>query len=125
MKVAIDCKSPLLQKSLELFLSNHLAPIKHCDILIRDRECKKKSLRCFSIGNNFDADLQKPFSKAQLILALEQRYTLIQKRLNEKKNTPQKRKKEAKDFAILEKRIEMLTKEYQENIMSAIKAFYQ
>ena len=29
------------------------------------------------------------------------------------------------DFDILEKRIEYLTKEYQENILRAVKAFYE
>ena len=36
MKVAIQCESALLQRSLELFLEGHLSSLKQCDIVIRD-----------------------------------------------------------------------------------------
>ena len=38
MKVAIACESPLLQRSLELFLEGRLSSQRHCDIVIRDHE---------------------------------------------------------------------------------------
>jgi len=122
MKVAVECKSPLLQKSLELFLSKYLSSIKQCDIVVRDEECLDDK-RCFYISSDENSDLTKPFSKSQLILALEKRYeeskpkvetTLIETQENE-----------TLDFDILEKRIESLTQEYQSNIIRAVKAFYE
>ncbi len=112
MKVAVECQSPLLQKSLEIFLGKYISTNKQCDILIRDEECLGDE-RCFFISSDKDAHLMKPFSKSQLILALQKRYKSV---------NPQK---EPLDFDILEKRIEYLTKEYQENILKAVRAFYE
>lgn len=119
MKVAVQCKSPLLQKSLELFLGKHLSRANKCDILIRDEVCLNDA-RCFYIGSDADADLQKPFSKAQLILALEARYAQKEQKLED--HTSDER---SIDFEILEKRIESLTQEYQANIIRAVRAFYE
>jgi hypothetical protein len=110
MKVAIDCKSKLLQKSLELFLKPYLSDIQDCDVVVRDFKSEDK--KSFYISNDVDAHLQKPFSKSALILALESRCT--------KKVDAQEL-----DFEILQKRIELLTKEYQDNILKTIKAFYE
>lgn len=115
MKVAVECKSPLMQKSLEMFLQNHLCTLKQCDIVIRDVKCLDDE-RCFYVSSKSDADLIKPFSKSQLILALESRYKTIKKDRNIDVGL---------DFDILEKRIEYLTKEYQENILKAVRAFYE
>ena len=123
MKVAVECQSPLLQKSLELFLANYLSSLKQCDIVVRDIECLNDE-RCFYVSNKPNADLVKPFSKSQLILALEKRYAELKKdepleeELQELDNEPM-------DFEILEKRIEFLTQEYQDNILRAVKAFYE
>ena len=72
MKIAVECKSPLMQKSLELFLDNYLSSLKHCDIVLKD--IKSDDSRSFFISSNSESDLIKPFSKSQLILALEKRY---------------------------------------------------
>ncbi|WP_304546467.1 hypothetical protein [Sulfurimonas microaerophilic] len=124
MRVAVECSSPLLQKSLELFLGSYLDSSKKSDIVIRDTKCLNDP-KCFYIANNEDADLLKPFSKSQLILALEKRYeTLHQK---EEKLTPKEElfEDEGMDFSVLEKRIEFLTNEYKENVLRAVKAFYE
>ena len=123
MKVFVECKSPLLQKSLELFLAKYLCSSKHCDIVIRDEE-RKGDERTFFIASSEKADLKKPFSKSQLILALENRYQGMQK------TKPQIQEEtkfddEPLNFEILEKRIEFLTREYQQNILKAVKAFYE
>ena len=121
MKIAVECHSQLLQKSLELFLAPYLTSVKNCDIVVRDVECIK-NVHCFYIGSDVNADLHKPFSKAQLVLALENRYAIIKAQevdIDDIKNT-----EKTKDFSMLERRIEMITQEYQENILNAIKAFY-
>ncbi|MCD4667529.1 MAG: hypothetical protein K8R44_02890 [Sulfurimonas sp.] len=117
MRVAVECKSPLLQKSLEIFLSRYLSSTKQCDIVVRDEECLNDE-RCFFISSDKKSDLVKPFSKSQLILALENRYQTMTKSEPVEPIEPL-------NFDILEKRIDYLTKEYQQNILKAVKAFYE
>ncbi len=119
MKIAVECQSILLQKALEKFLGKHLSSVKHADIVIRDTKCD--SPECFYISNDPEADLLKPFSRSQLFLALENRYKELDKNSSE---TVAVQKDANANFEILEKRIEMLTREYQQNILDAIKAFY-
>ncbi|QOP44073.1 hypothetical protein FJR45_09015 [Sulfurimonas sediminis] len=123
MKVAVECQSPLLQKSLELFLAKYLSSPKKSDIIIRDEECLNER-RCFYISTKEGADLLKPFSKSQLILALEKKYNEL---YPESTNTQSEDENtsERMNFEVLEKRIELLTKEYQKNILRAVKAFYE
>ncbi len=125
MKIAVECKSPLMQKSLELFLDNYLSSLKHCDIVLKD--IKSDDSRSFFISSNSESDLIKPFSKSQLILALEKRYESIYKDPKQILNIQKKKfnKNVNLDFDILEKRINSLTAEYQNNILKVIKAFYE
>ena len=123
MKVAVECQSPLLQKSLELFLERYLNSAKKSDIIIRDEKCINES-RCFYISSEEGADLLKPFSKSQLILALEKKYNELYPK-SSNTNFKNEETQEPFDFEILEKRIELLTQEYQENILRAVKAFYE
>jgi hypothetical protein len=124
MRIAVECTSPLLQKSLEKFLGSYLDTSKKSDIVIRDTKCFNDP-KCFYIANNDEADLLKPFSRSQLILALEKRYET----LAPKKETQTKEEvvfqEDGLDFSILEKRIEVLTNEYKENVLRAVKAFYE
>jgi len=115
LKIAVDCQSPLLQRSLEIFLEQHISTVKQCDIVIRDVKHSDDE-KCFYISSDKDADLIKPFSYYQLIESLEERYESIS--FKEMVETPL-------EFNILEKRIEALTKEYQQNILKAVRAFYE
>lgn len=124
MKIAVECKSPLLQKSLELFLEKYLTTTSRCDIVVRDEECLNDA-RCFYIGTGDNVDLVKPFSKSQLILALEKRYEESNPKKERLPKTTKSDENETLDFGILEKRIEFLTQEYQSNILRAVKAFYE
>ncbi|MFA6759858.1 MAG: hypothetical protein WCR69_02290 [Sulfuricurvum sp.] len=114
MRVAIECRSPLLQKSLELLLGKHLSSNRASDLLIKDTKCDDE--RCFYIGSSDDADLKKPFTKSQLMFALERRYEA-------KLETPHR--DDEMGFELLERRINTLTREYEQNIIKAIKAFYE
>lgn len=122
MKIAVECKSLLLQKSLEIFLLKYVSSKKLSDIIVRDQVCLDDK-RCFYIASNLDADLQKPFSKSQLILALEKKYESLQQ--SEERSTSKVGNSEALNFEMLEKRIDYLTKEYQQNIINTVKAFYE
>ncbi|MEJ2414395.1 MAG: hypothetical protein P8Y22_03895, partial [Sulfurimonas sp.] len=124
MRVAVECSSPLLQKSLELFLGSYLDSSKKSDIVIRDTKCLNDP-KCFYISNNAQADLMKPFSKSQLILALEKKYDALKpKQEKESVKKVDEFEEDGLDFSVLEKRIEFLTNEYKENVLRAIKAFY-
>ena len=125
MKVAVECKSPLLQKSLEIFLSSHLSSLKQCDIVVRDFKVLDDE-RTFYISKDKNADLIKPFSKSALILALEQRYKNSMIDTNKDlKNVEDEYSDEIADFSILEKRIDFLTQEYKQNILKAVRTFYE
>lgn len=125
MKIAVECQSPLLQKSLEVFLSKYLSSSKKSDIIIRDVECLNES-KCFYIASNEKADLLKPFSKAQLVLALEKKYNQLYPRtVNSSEVERESKESQTMDFQVLQDRIEFLTKEYQESILRAVKAFYE
>lgn len=124
MRVAVECSSPLLQKSLELFLGSYLDVSKKSDIVIRDTKCLNDP-KCFYIANDEAADLIKPFSKSQLILALEKRYEALYKKQKKKTSKEQQLQNDDLDFSVLEKRIEFLTNEYKDNVLRAIKAFYE
>ncbi|QSZ42395.1 hypothetical protein GJV85_09845 [Sulfurimonas aquatica] len=125
MRVAVECKSPLLQKSLELFLSKYLCSSKKCDIVVRDEECLN-DVRCFYISSEPNADLIKPFSKSQLILELEKKYKELYKDFLEPQVAQEEDELyESMDFSILEQRIEVLTQEYKQNILRTVKAFYE
>jgi len=122
LKIAIECKSPLLQKSLEMFLKKYLSSTKQSDILITDEECLGDE-RCFYIGTTSQANLVKPFSKSQLILALENRYKTLDK--EEVSSNIEFENEDSMNFDILQKRIEFLTKKYQDDIINSVKAFYE
>ena len=125
MKISVECQSPLLQKSLEIFLVDYLCSTKQCDIVVRDRECINDA-RCFYIATDKTADLIKPFSKSQLILALEERYSKFNVKKSIVETYLNEEEQENKiDFSILERRIDSLTKEYQKNVINAVKAFYE
>ena len=94
MKFKIDCDSPLLQESLEIFLKNYL---DENGIIISDNEKRGKII----IGK----DIKKPFTKTSLILQLE-------KILNKSKN---------KTF---EERLDEIIENFKNEIKNLIKEYY-
>ena len=122
MKIAIECNSLLLKKALECFLEKHLCTKKQADIVIQDT--KSGLEKGFFVGVSKEADLQKPFSKSQLLLALQKRYdTLKTVKTEEKKQEKAISSKEQK-FAILQSRLQHLTDEYQKDVLATIKELY-
>jgi hypothetical protein len=124
MKVAIQCDSPLLQRSLELFLEGYLSSLRQCDILIRDKEIVDEQYPTFIIGVTESADLIKPFSKAQLLHALHHKYEILHHPALAVQENPFS-SETGVSFDILERHIDKLTREYQANILKAIRAFYE
>jgi hypothetical protein len=125
VKVAIQCDSPLLQRSLELFLEGHLSSLRQCDILIRDKNLRDDHYPTFVVGAEGSSDLLKPFSKAQLLHALHQKYESEKYPPVVFKEEHSPSSEEGVSFDILERHIDKLTREYKENILKAIRAFYE
>lgn len=126
MRVAVKCESPLLQKSLELFLEKYLTPYKNCDIVVSDQKISFDKKRVY-ISSEADADLIKPFSKSELILVLERVFKgeEIEKPIYQEFQDEFMSENENLDFKFLEDRIIRLTQEYQQNIIKTIRAFYE
>ncbi len=131
MKIYIQCKSALLQRSLEMFLSDYLSTYKQSDIVLRDFQKKDETKPHFFIASNEDADIQKPFTRSYLLQFLEKKYSELGlsdtvKTLEELETfTDENIEPKTPNFDLLEKRIELLTLEYQKNILNVVKAFYE
>lgn len=121
MKVAVRCESPLLQRSLEIFLHDNLSSIKQCDVVIRDKAAPDDQHPTLLIGTSADADLVKPFSRSQLVMTIE-KIGLDAQPIRLRR--AQESRKEQKDVTVLEQRIALLTQEYQENILKTVREFY-
>lgn len=124
MKVAVQCESALLQRSLELFLEGHLSSLKQCDIVIRDKKIMD-SHHSLYISDDEDADIKKPFSRSQLFLALQAFYNKVVEIESVQAFDEEVILNEDKDFSLLEERINQLTDEYKKNVLHVVKAFYE
>ena len=124
MKVAVVCESPLLQRSVELFLGKHLSSLKQCDLVLRDKKVMD-SHHCLVISNGSDADIKKPFSKTQLYLALDKFYSKMEDIKTIQSEVQGIENDDIKDFKLLEQRIDQLTAEYKSSVLRVVKAFYE
>ena len=125
MKVAVSCRSPLLQKSLELFLKEHLTSLKSADVVVTDSKLEHVERMQLRIGSDEAATLKKPFSKSQLYIALENLLESQKSTEAAKKIVLESESVQTERFGVLEKRIMMLTREYERNILETIRAFYE
>ena len=137
MKVAVQCESPLLQRAFEHFLEGHLTALKQSEIVIRDRKVDD-GRQMILVDSSAEADLRKPFSRSQLMMVLENRLqesaSVEQiRQLTEEMEaapghaeaSPALKESGGLDFSVLEKRIDKLTREYQQNVLEAVRAFYE
>lgn len=124
MKVAVQCESALLQRSLELFLEGHLSSLKQCDVVLRDTKIMD-SHHSLYISDDEDADIKKPFSRSQLFVVLEAFYNKMDEIESIQSYDEVVEFSEGKDFSLLEERIDQLTQEYKNNVLRVVKAFYE
>jgi len=118
MKLALYCKSILLEKSLRKILGQYIVPKERAEILITDRKIGKEftDLPVFRIGyNDNGADLKKPFSRSQLMIKLEEKYKTV---------------KQKRDFVsiiedemTLEKEIDALAKKFANDLLKIFKKY--
>jgi hypothetical protein len=123
MKIAVQCASPLLQKSLEIFLKPYLCSLKQCDLVLRDRKVDDDEYHSVYISSQSDADIKKPFSASELKLALQK--IMLSKPPKNDTFEAVRTESDNKDFEALEAQIDLLTQEYKQNIFKAFKAFYE
>lgn len=122
MKVAVQCDSALLQKSIELFLGENLSSLKQCDLVIRDKKVMDDHHSLYISGSE-DSDIKKPFSRSQLYMALENFYTKISDIQSVQAYDEEVCEPQLRDFSLLEERVEQLTQEYKNNLLRVVKAF--
>ena len=130
MKVAIECRSPLLQKSLENFLEGHLCSSRNCDLLLSDEALLDRE-NLLRIGSDADADILKPFSKSQLFLKLEHYYKVKEEVSSAVSIANEMDSFDGVELAFaeapitnvndLEEKIERLTASYVQGVMSLVR----
>lgn len=134
MRVGVACRSVLLQKSLETFLGEHLENPVRADVVISD-EALLGHEHLLRIGNDKEADIVKPFSKAQLFIKLEQFYKnkkeaqeamQIAQELDEmpEYEQPPLPEEESVEEGSLEAKINRLTAQYVKGVMRLVKEHY-
>jgi len=95
-------------------------------MVVRDKNIPDSDHPTFVIASDGSGDIVKPFTKAQLIDAIKHKMispaaeTTVPDLPSMVKHTDDK-----VSFDILERHIEKLTREYQANILKAIRAFYE
>ncbi|WP_456452418.1 hypothetical protein [Hydrogenimonas sp.] len=118
MKIAIDCRSTLLEKSLRKFLQGMLAPEPSCDIVVSDHApaTEKPVLR---IGTDDEADLHKPFSRSQLMIKLEEKLQ------HEKSRELTRAFSVEEEEESLEEKVEWAARRFVEEVVALVKEHYE
>lgn len=119
MKVALKCRSILLEKTLRKILSQYIVSEENANILITDHKINKhdNNLPIFRIAyNDIEADLQKPFSRSQLMIKLEEKLKTMKQKdelisIIEDEDTS------------LEKEIEKLSKQFAKDLLKVFKQY--
>lgn len=109
MKIYVKCESPLLKKSLEIFLKDKISPYANCDFVVSDKKLEVEK-PVFIVGD--DKYIKKPFSKSKLLKALEAFY-----------NRPkQERLKSApREPLSLEKKVSIITEKFVRELLRVIR----
>lgn len=103
MKISFECECIILQKSLLLFCKKYIAHHKDCDFIVSDRHINTQK-PLFVIGSHIDL----PFSKQNLLNALEEFYSAIQIKSIRAKND---------DFEV---RLDNILKNFKSEILNLI-----
>lgn len=118
MKIAVQCESPLLQKSLELLLNDSLCSLKQCDIVLSDKKALSVDKPMLWVSQESGANIVKPFSKESLHNALKQYFS------TRHQQSSSSNEKEARFFELVDK-IEKLTDTYKINMIKLIREHYE
>lgn len=120
MKVFIDCGCLMLQKSLEMFLSEFIASYDECDMVISDEE-KDTPKPLFLVGDE-NGDLKMPFNKDILVEKLLEYDRIIKFNANLSQNEEfQKLQTATNSQNSLEDRISDLIDNFKDELIKIIK----
>ncbi len=112
MKVALVCDSPLLKKSLEIYLKESVSAYEECDFVISDKKVKSKKPVLF-IGKEEGAVLKVPFSKEEVLSKTQQFYL---RHLDDGAET--------EESEALKRELAKLNKKHKEKIERIIREFH-
>lgn len=116
MKIAIICKSILLEKALNIFLEAYIVPFEKCDFFISDVKAKTKK-PIFVI--NKKGHISIPFSKDSLMFALEKFYKSIPRDANlDKKTDEEQISLDLQREITFEARLEYILRKFKEDIIN-------
>lgn len=124
MKIALECKDIVLEQALRLFLREYLVLKKDCDFLICDAKLDIAKPQ-FIIAKH-SPFLSVPFSKEELLKALNEFHTALRELahklvLDEKKRMKQEMKKIIIEFTkIYQNELAKLTLNLQNSLEKAI-----
>lgn len=130
MKIAILCKSILLEKALHIFLKAYIVPFEKCDFLISDVKAKTKK-PIFVI--NKKGHIGIPFSKESLMSALEEFHKnipVVKKTPKITQKFPEKSPKKElafaqtsffKDESSFEAKLEIILRNFKDEILNLVK----
>ncbi len=119
MKIALSCRSVLLEKSLRKFLKNHIVLDHEADLIITDHNIKSKKT-VLRIGIDKEADLNKPFSRSRLMIKIEEKL-----QANDTKNVLGKELRFIDEEETLEEKIEKITYNFIKELTEIIKKHYE
>ncbi len=71
MNINISCKSPILQKTLSLYLKDFIVDYDDCDFVISDEIDENHSKPICLVNFNEDSDITRPFYKDSLFRDLD------------------------------------------------------
>lgn len=120
MKIALSCRSVLLDKALSLFLKPYIVSLKQCDFVVCDHEATA-GVPLFRIGDN----ISFPFTKSALMMALEGFYTSIKTTALMEQEPILAPTLPVRDFSKLESALGVITARYQEEVLRVIKEHYE
>lgn len=109
MKIALECKDIILERALQLFLKEHLSRKKDCDFLICDEKVEFEKPQ-FLISKR-SSQLAVPFSKAQLLQALSEFNSALQRLAEQIAD---------EKIKALEDKIEIVAEEFRQQYQSDI-----
>lgn len=109
MKIALECKDIILERTLQLFLKEHLSRKKDCDFLICDEKVEFEKPQ-FLISKR-SSQLAVPFSKAQLLQALSEFNDALQRLAEQIAD---------EKIKALEDKIEIMAEEFRQQYQSDI-----
>lgn len=110
LKVYVDCRSPLIKRSIEIFLRNFISDRENCQAIISDGYTNTEK-PLLTVGNKESDAIKSPFTKSSLMLALDK----LHKSLEDKKpNKPN-----------IDLQIEKLTQNFAHELANLLKAKYE